>query len=394
MSHDAVPSSGPATEHSVTVPGGTIYYRTEGSGPPLVLIGGGPSNADTLGALAGHLATGRTVITYDRRGSSRSRLDDPSQPASIAVHADDVRHVLDHLGAGPASVFATSVGALIGLELAAAHPAALARVIVHEPPLGQLVPADDQASFDVELDRDDAGRALDQIAESIGVTRGHSLTGSDDRPEARRDDIELFIHRDVAAIADYQLDLNHITPLADQIVLTASEDGRAFYPHRCAEALAAAPGPVQTAAPSQRTRMTHPRRSTRITGSHRYHEAVRPCAPHRYSAPHGSGRLGVSLPRTTAGQCCATGRPQARSDRFPRSTPEPGPSSRHLHAGHHLANRQAPARLIPGRHTKPGFDVFRSVSTRHQWFALARLLDPHLARSRRAFSRNAQHPGS
>jgi hypothetical protein len=41
MSHDAVPSSGPATEHSVAVPGGTIYYRTEGSGPPLVLIGGG-----------------------------------------------------------------------------------------------------------------------------------------------------------------------------------------------------------------------------------------------------------------------------------------------------------------------------------------------------------------
>jgi len=37
----------------------------DGSGPPLVLIGGGPSKADTLGALAVHLATGRTVITYE-----------------------------------------------------------------------------------------------------------------------------------------------------------------------------------------------------------------------------------------------------------------------------------------------------------------------------------------
>jgi pimeloyl-ACP methyl ester carboxylesterase len=243
LSHDdTVPSSGPAAEHSVAVPGGTIYYRTEGAGPPLVLIGGGPSNADTLGALAGHLASGHTVLTYDRRGYSRSRLDDPSQPASIAIHAGDVRSVLENLGAGPASVFATSVGALIGLELAAAHPDALSRVIVHEPPLGQLVPAEDQASFEIELDRDDAPRALDRIAESIGVTRGRSLTGSDDRPEARREDIELFIHRDVPAIAEYRLDLDHILPLADQIVVTAGEDGRAFYPHRCAEALATALG--------------------------------------------------------------------------------------------------------------------------------------------------------
>src|SRR5207245_9246639 len=31
--------------------------------------------------------------------------------------------------------------------------------------------------------------------------------------------------------------------------------------------------------------------------------------------------------------------------------------SRHLHAGHRLASRQASARLIPGRALRPGFDV-------------------------------------
>jgi pimeloyl-ACP methyl ester carboxylesterase len=101
MNQSAVSSRRAAIEHSVAVPGGRIYYRTQGSGPPLLLIGGGPSNADTLDALAGHLTTARTVITYDRRGYSRSQLDDPSQPASIATHAADIRHVLDDLGAGP-----------------------------------------------------------------------------------------------------------------------------------------------------------------------------------------------------------------------------------------------------------------------------------------------------
>jgi hypothetical protein len=121
------------------------------------------------------------------------------------------------------------------------------------------VPADDQASFEIELDRDDAPRALDQIAESIGVTRGRSLPGSDDRPEARRADIELFIHRDVPTIADYRLDLDHITPLADQIVVTAGEDGRAFYPYRCAEALAAALGIPLIELPGNHAAMiTHP----------------------------------------------------------------------------------------------------------------------------------------
>jgi pimeloyl-ACP methyl ester carboxylesterase len=212
MSHDAASSCGAAAEHSVAVPGGTIYYRTEGSGPPLVLIGGGPSNADTLGALA-----------------------------------------------GPASLFATSAGALIGLELTASHPDTVGRVIVHEPPLAQLVPADDQASFDIDLDRDDAGAALDQIAESIGVTRGRSLNGSSDQPEVRRGDIELFIHRDVPAIANYQLDLDRITSPTNRIIVTASEDGREFYPHRCAEALAAALGTPLIELPGNHAAMiTHP----------------------------------------------------------------------------------------------------------------------------------------
>ena len=183
------------SDHRVVVPGGEIYYRLEGSGPPLVLIGGGPSNADTLAALAGELTASRTVITYDRRGYSRSRIDDPSQPATMSLHANDVRDVIDDLGAGPASVFATNLG---------------------------------------------AGTALNQIAESIGLNRGRSLTGADDRPEVRQDDVELFIRRDVPAIADYRLDLKRIVSVAERIVVTASEEGRDFYPHRCAVALAAA----------------------------------------------------------------------------------------------------------------------------------------------------------
>jgi hypothetical protein len=98
---------------------------------------------------------------------------------------------------------------------------------------------------------------------------------------------------------------------------------------------------------ADRARTTRPLRSTRITRLHRYYETLRPCAPHRYSTPHGFSRLRPSRPPTTVGPHCATGRPRTRDDRFTRSAQEPKPSSRHLHAGHRLANQQAPARLIP-----------------------------------------------
>ena len=125
-----------------------------------------------------------------------------------------------------------------------------------------------------------------------------------------------------------------------------------------------------------------------LQGLHRYYEAVRPPAPHRYSPPRSFSCLGFSL-TPTASTCGRT----HRGEGFPRSTPEPEPSSRHLHAGHHLASQQAPARPIPGQDPGPGFDAIQDVSTLQQWFTYVRLLGSHLTHPVRLF-RSAHHPGS
>ena len=100
--------------------------------------------------------------------------------------------------------------------------------------------------------------------------------------------------------------------------------------------------------------MTRPLRSARMTRHHRYYEPVRPCAPHRYSAPHSSRCLKSSLSRPPDRNGPLRGR-QYRGDRFPRSTPEPELSSRRLHAGHHLGSKQVAPRLIPGQVIIPRF---------------------------------------
>jgi pimeloyl-ACP methyl ester carboxylesterase len=227
-----------STDHTVPIPGGSLYYRTQGRGSPLVLIGGGPSNADTLSAVADQLDRDYTVVSYDRRGYSRSQLDDREAPVSIGQHADDVRLIIKDLNMGPAVVFGTSIGALIALELAAAAPGAVGPLVGHEPPLGQLLTGDDRATFDDGGTGSDAGAALDALARSTGVRRGAQAGSGGAGDKARAGDIELLIRRDIPAVGQYHLDLDRLAPMAGRIVVAAGRDSREFYPYRCAARLA------------------------------------------------------------------------------------------------------------------------------------------------------------
>ena len=70
--------------------------------------------------------------------------------------------------------------------------------------------------------------------------------------------------------------------------------------------------------------MTRPRRSTRITGRHHYHEAVRPCAPHQYSTPRGSAAWSSPFherPQATTAPLAARGR-GATGSHVPYQSPD------------------------------------------------------------------------
>ena len=246
--------------HSVPIPGGSLYYRTQGQGPPLILIGGGPANADSLSALAAELERDHTVISYDRRGYSRSQLDDRDAPVSIEEHAGDVRLILSDLGLGPAMVFGSSIGAVIALGLATSWPDTVTRLVVHEPPLGQLLTGADRAAFDDDGDEEqDPGTALNALAGAIGVQRGQGGGGGGAGGTARAGDIELFVRRDMPAVGRYHLDVDRLAPLNGRIAVTGGRDSRDFYPYRCAERLAEALGVPLTELPGHHAGMIqHP----------------------------------------------------------------------------------------------------------------------------------------
>jgi pimeloyl-ACP methyl ester carboxylesterase len=124
--------------HHLDVPGAKIYYEVRGSGP-LLLVVGQPMTSEPFGPLADLLAEDHTVVTYDPHGLGQSTVDDPSQPITPEVEADDLARIIDAVGGGPADVFGTSGGAVAGLALAAHQPDKVRTLIAHEPPVTELV---------------------------------------------------------------------------------------------------------------------------------------------------------------------------------------------------------------------------------------------------------------
>lgn len=82
------------TTGTLPVPGATLYYEVRGTGPLLLISQSGEGDAGRSTDLVDRLVTDYTVVTYDRRGLSRSTLSDPARPITMPDHADDVHHLL------------------------------------------------------------------------------------------------------------------------------------------------------------------------------------------------------------------------------------------------------------------------------------------------------------
>ena len=132
---------------TIRVDGASLYYERRGSGPALLMISGGGGDAGYYSGVAERLADTYTVLTYDRRGNSRSTVDDPTAPLRMAEQSADALAVLAHHDLTQALVFGGSGGALIGLDLAARHTAAVRGSIAHEPPVLHLLSDVDRALF-------------------------------------------------------------------------------------------------------------------------------------------------------------------------------------------------------------------------------------------------------
>jgi pimeloyl-ACP methyl ester carboxylesterase len=109
--------------------GTSISYERVGSGPAVILVGGGVSDRSENAPLADALAEQFTVCNYDRRGRGASS---DTLPYAVRREIEDIEALIAQAG-GSASVYGASSGGALALEAAAAG-LAIDTVAVFEVP--------------------------------------------------------------------------------------------------------------------------------------------------------------------------------------------------------------------------------------------------------------------
>jgi pimeloyl-ACP methyl ester carboxylesterase len=175
----AIAMTYPMRSFPLKVPNANIYSEVRGSGPLLLMIPGGATDAGIFADLSRQLADRYTVVTYDPRGNSRSTFDGEPQELNLNVQGDDAAKLIEALGNEPTYVFGSSGGAQIGLNLTARHPELVRVLVAHEPSCTMMLPnpkealADDQEVYDTYR-RDGVGAAMEKFM---------AISGMGDAPE-------------------------------------------------------------------------------------------------------------------------------------------------------------------------------------------------------------------
>lgn len=236
----------PPRRGTIDVPGATLYFELRGDGPPLLCIPTGNGDATPFGPLADSLAAHRTVITYDRRGFSRSPVFDAvADDRRVLVDAQDAVALLDHVSDEPADVFGTCSGGIVALALLQTRPNRLRTLVAHEPPLASILP--DAARWLSFYESLYVTYRESGVAAAKAVFRDHvGLEGETRPPEdarlppqqleelltrLRRNEVFWFEH-ETRSFPAFQPDLGALRRHRDKLVLAGGTTSREQYAYR------------------------------------------------------------------------------------------------------------------------------------------------------------------
>ena len=238
----------PTTAQILDVPGARLYYERRGAGPLLLLIGS-PMDSTGFAALADALADEYTVVTYDPRGIGDSSRDDTGD-VTPEQQAEDVHHLVSALVGGPADVFGSSGGAVVGLALVTAYPGQVRTLVAHEPPVIDLLP--DSAQLRAEMQdiydtyrTDGADKAMQKFLAHAGLmpAAGQQADAPHWQPSPQqiarmRASTDHFLAHLIRPTTDYRPDIAALRAAPVRIVVAAGATSKGQLPNRTAVALA------------------------------------------------------------------------------------------------------------------------------------------------------------
>jgi pimeloyl-ACP methyl ester carboxylesterase len=262
-----------ATTDYLAVPAARLYYEVSGSGPTLLLIPGGPVDADGWTPIVGLLQDRYTVVRYDPRGISRSQLDS-LETVSVETHAADAARLLRAVGGGPAFVLGHSGGGVIGLALVERYPDLVNTYVAHEPPLVELLPVGDprreegQAIYETyRLEGVEA--AMARFMSAAGMDEGEQVAPPSLSPEAEaaiaeamartEQNLDFFLGHYLLPITSFEPDFAALAAASTRVEAGVGEASVGQETYDTALALAARLGTKPVVFPGDHVGMaTHP----------------------------------------------------------------------------------------------------------------------------------------
>ncbi|MEV0455006.1 alpha/beta fold hydrolase [Catellatospora methionotrophica] len=227
-----------AKTYTLDVPGAVLHYDVRedgGTTEPALLLIGSPMGAEGFGTLAGFIP-GRTLVTYDPRGVSRSVRTDGATESTPDEHADDLHRLIAELG-GPVDIFASSGGAVNALALVARHPADVRTLVAHEPPAAQALPDRDQALAAIRFISDlyqakGSGAGMAAFIAAVGhqgefpdgyaVAPDPAQFGMPAQDDGSRDDV--LLGQNLISCTHYEPDFDALRAAPTRIVLAVGEE--------------------------------------------------------------------------------------------------------------------------------------------------------------------------
>lgn len=211
----------------------SLYYEIRGEGEALILIHGLIVDAGLYERAAQILSQKYKVITFDRRGNSRSRLKGSPVPAySMDAQAQDIKDLMDATGTEKAYIAGASAGAVIGHYFLQKYPERVKHLIMYEPSmLGLMINKDPEtaewyATLNGFVQKGKLSNALLRFAESIGEADDRSPVKSQEVVIRELDNVEFAFKNELQGAARYIPDLDSFMKYKDRITIAAGERSR------------------------------------------------------------------------------------------------------------------------------------------------------------------------
>jgi proline iminopeptidase len=123
-----------AQDGSLSRDGVQLFYRTSGTGTPVVLLSGGPGfTVDYMIPVGEFLPASYRRIFYEQRGTSRSRLTMTPENMTLQHVVADLEALRIHLKQERIFLVGHSWGGMLAMAYAAAHPDRVDRMILIGP---------------------------------------------------------------------------------------------------------------------------------------------------------------------------------------------------------------------------------------------------------------------